>query len=39
VVAVILGIIIDRIISRVRGSVPLDGKNIPGQDVPPPPTV
>ncbi|WP_144662344.1 DedA family protein [Paenarthrobacter nicotinovorans] len=38
-VAVILGVIIDRIISKVRGAAPLDGKNIPEQDAPPPPTV
>jgi hypothetical protein len=44
-VAVILGIIIDRIISKVRGSVPLDGKNIAAgttiaeEEAPPPPTV
>ncbi|MFI2565048.1 DedA family protein [Paenarthrobacter sp. NPDC018779] len=45
VVAVILGIVIDRIISKVRGSVPLDGKDIPeteiqpGESAPPPPKV
>ncbi|UVJ40653.1 DedA family protein [Arthrobacter sp. CJ23] len=37
--AVVLGIIIDRVISKVRGSVPLEGENIPEEDAPPPPLV
>ncbi|MFJ5955485.1 DedA family protein [Paenarthrobacter sp. NPDC092416] len=38
-VAVLLGIVIDRIISKVRGSVPLDAKNSTEEGAPPPPTV
>ncbi|MFP3578664.1 DedA family protein [Arthrobacter sp. SIMBA_036] len=39
VAAIALGVVIDRIISKVRGSVPLDMSNVPAEDASPPPTV